>query len=108
MKSSGCRREPASIAGEGGVEAVCFADTRGSQVEIVQNIDRPLRHNREGAATTARTLVPVFLRPGETLVVWGEWQDADDCLPPASLGSVVGCEHVAEARTSPMSVGSPP
>ena len=32
--------EGVDITGERGVEAVCFADTRGSQVEIVQNIGR--------------------------------------------------------------------
>ncbi|WP_162183970.1 DEAD/DEAH box helicase family protein, partial [Streptomyces leeuwenhoekii] len=32
--------EGVDITGERGVEAICFADTRGSQVEIVQNIGR--------------------------------------------------------------------
>ncbi|MFF5705185.1 hypothetical protein ACFY7H_22155 [Streptomyces sp. NPDC012794] len=31
------------ITGVRGVEAICFADTRGPQVEIVQNIGRALR-----------------------------------------------------------------
>lgn len=35
--------EGVDITGERGVEAICFADTRGSQVEIVQNIRRALR-----------------------------------------------------------------
>lgn len=35
-------REGVDIRGERGVEAVCFADTRTSQVEIVQNIGRAL------------------------------------------------------------------
>ncbi|MEV6584113.1 DEAD/DEAH box helicase family protein, partial [Streptomyces sp. NPDC051582] len=34
--------EGVDITGERGVEAICFADTRGSQVEIVQNIGRAL------------------------------------------------------------------
>lgn len=53
------------ITGERGVEAVCFADTRGSQVEIVQNIGRALRLNRDGSTEIARIIVPVFLEPGE-------------------------------------------
>ncbi|WP_030980537.1 hypothetical protein [Streptomyces sp. NRRL S-1824] len=38
--------EGADITGERGVEAICFPDTRSSQVEIVQNIGRALRLNR--------------------------------------------------------------
>ncbi|MER6075491.1 Helicase associated domain protein [Streptomyces sp. NPDC001817] len=57
--------EGVDITGERGVEAVCFADTRGSQVEIVQNIGRALRLNRDGSTKTARIIVPVFLQPGE-------------------------------------------
>ncbi|MYS13635.1 DEAD/DEAH box helicase family protein, partial [Streptomyces sp. SID4982] len=57
--------EGVDIVGERGVEAVCFADTRGSQVEIVQNIGRALRPNPDGTAKTARIIVPVFLQPGE-------------------------------------------
>ncbi|MEV5011923.1 Helicase associated domain protein [Streptomyces sp. NPDC055692] len=57
--------EGVDITGERGVEAVCFADTRGSQVEIVQNIGRALRLNRDGSTKVARILVPVFLKPGE-------------------------------------------
>lgn len=57
--------EGVDITGERGVEAVCFADTRGSQVEIVQNIGRALRPNRDGSTKIARIIVPVFLRPGE-------------------------------------------
>ncbi|MFF4830101.1 Helicase associated domain protein [Streptomyces sp. NPDC001312] len=57
--------EGVDITGERGVEAVCFADTRGSQVEIVQNIGRALRLNRDGTTKVARILVPVFLKPGE-------------------------------------------
>ncbi|MFE6709933.1 Helicase associated domain protein [Streptomyces sp. NPDC057695] len=53
------------ITGERGVEAVCFADTRGSQVEIVQNIGRALRLNRDGSTKVARIIVPVFLEPNE-------------------------------------------
>ncbi|MFJ5901550.1 Helicase associated domain protein [Streptomyces sp. NPDC093064] len=57
--------EGVDITGERGVEAICFADTRGSQVEIVQNIGRALRLNRDGTTKVARIIVPVFLKPGE-------------------------------------------
>ncbi|MEV6029235.1 Helicase associated domain protein [Streptomyces sp. NPDC052036] len=57
--------EGVDIRGERGVEAVCFADTRSSQVEIVQNIGRALRPNLDGSTKTARIIVPVFLQPGE-------------------------------------------
>ncbi|MET8583607.1 Helicase associated domain protein [Streptomyces collinus] len=57
--------EGVDIRGERGVEAVCFVDTRGSQVEIVQNIGRALRPNLDGTTKTARIIVPVFLQPGE-------------------------------------------
>ncbi|MGW0949231.1 Helicase associated domain protein [Streptomyces sp. NPDC002623] len=57
--------EGVDITGERGVEAVCFADTRGSQVEIVQNIGRALRLNRDGSTKIARIIVPVFLEHGE-------------------------------------------
>ncbi|MFE0492941.1 Helicase associated domain protein [Streptomyces griseorubiginosus] len=57
--------EGVDITGARGVEAICFADTRGSQVEIVQNIGRALRPNPDGTAKTARIIVPVFLQPGE-------------------------------------------
>ncbi|MGA4803185.1 Helicase associated domain protein [Streptomyces lavendulocolor] len=57
--------EGVDIVGERGVEAVCFADTRGSQVEIVQNIGRALRPNKDGSTKVARIIVPVFLEPGE-------------------------------------------
>ncbi|MEV8129413.1 Helicase associated domain protein [Streptomyces sp. NPDC085944] len=57
--------EGVDITGERGVEAICFADTRGSQVEVVQNIGRALRPNRDGSTKVARIIVPVFLKPGE-------------------------------------------
>jgi hypothetical protein len=57
--------EGVDITGERGVEAICFADTRGSQVEIVQNIGRALRLNRDGSTKVARIIVPIFLEPGE-------------------------------------------
>jgi superfamily II DNA or RNA helicase len=57
--------EGVDITGERGVEAICFADTRGSQVEIVQNIGRALRPHRDGTTKIARIIVPVFLQPGE-------------------------------------------
>ncbi len=47
------------------MEAICFAGTRGSQVEIVQNIGRALRLNRDGSTKVARIILPVFLEPGE-------------------------------------------
>lgn len=53
------------ITGERGVEAVCFADTRGSQVEIVQYIGRALRLNKDGSTKVAQIIVPVFLEPNE-------------------------------------------
>ncbi|MDX3458882.1 Helicase associated domain protein [Streptomyces sp. ME02-8801-2C] len=68
--------EGVDITGERGVEAICFADTRGSQVEIVQNIGRALRPNPDGTAKTARIIVPVFLQPGE---------DPDDMVASASF-----------------------
>ncbi|WP_225638960.1 DEAD/DEAH box helicase [Streptomyces solaniscabiei] len=57
--------EGVDITGERGVEAICFADTRGSQLEIVQNIGRALRLNRDGSTKVARIIVPVFLKPDE-------------------------------------------
>ncbi|MDK9499294.1 Helicase associated domain protein [Streptomyces katrae] len=57
--------EGVDITGERGVEAICFADTRGSQVEIVQNIGRALRLDKNGSTKIARIIVPVFLEPGE-------------------------------------------
>ncbi|MFH9122826.1 DEAD/DEAH box helicase [Streptomyces globisporus] len=57
--------EGVDITGERGVDSICFADTRGSQVEIVQNIGRALRLNRDGSTKVARIIVPVFLEPNE-------------------------------------------
>ncbi|CAM5542437.1 helicase [Streptomyces badius] len=62
--------EGVNITGERGVEAVCFADTRGSQVEIVQNIGRALRLNKDGSTKVARIIVPVFLEPNEEPPTW--------------------------------------
>lgn len=72
--------EGVDIVGERGVEAVCFADTRGSQVEIVQNIGRALRPNPDGTTKTARIIVPVFLKPGE---------DPTDMVASASFAPLV-------------------
>ncbi|MEN8656340.1 Helicase associated domain protein [Streptomyces sp. 21So2-11] len=72
--------EGVDIVGERGVEAICFADTRGSQVEIVQNIGRALRPNLDGATKVARIIVPVFLAPGE---------DPDDMVASASFRPLV-------------------
>ncbi len=68
------------IVGTRGVEAVCFADTRGSQVEIVQNIGRALRPNPDGSTKVARIIVPVFLEPGE---------DPQDMVASASFRPLV-------------------
>ncbi|MFH9015310.1 Helicase associated domain protein [Streptomyces sp. NPDC017943] len=72
--------EGVDIVGERGVEAVCFADTRGSQVEIVQNIGRALRPNPDGTAKTARIIVPIFLKPSE---------DPTDMVASASFAPLV-------------------
>lgn len=72
--------EGVDITGERGVEAVCFADTRGSQVEIVQNIGRALRLNKDGSTKVARIIVPVFLQPGE---------DPQDMVASASFRPLV-------------------
>ncbi|MGA5193977.1 Helicase associated domain protein [Streptomyces exfoliatus] len=72
--------EGVDITGERGVEAVCFADTRGSQVEIVQNIGRALRLNKDGSTKVARIIVPVFLEPGE---------DPNDMVASASFRPLV-------------------
>ncbi|MFJ9703350.1 DEAD/DEAH box helicase [Streptomyces fradiae] len=72
--------EGVDITGERGVEAICFADTRGSQVEIVQNIGRALRLNRDGSTKVARIIVPVFLQPGE---------DPQDMVASASFRPLV-------------------
>ncbi len=72
--------EGVDITGERGVEAICFADTRSSQVEIVQNIGRALRPNRDGSTKVARIIVPVFLEPGE---------DPTDMVASASYAGLV-------------------
>ncbi|WP_159672624.1 DEAD/DEAH box helicase [Streptomyces mexicanus] len=72
--------EGVDITGERGVAAVCFADTRGSQVEIVQNIGRALRLNKDGSTKVARIIVPVFLEPGE---------DPTDMVASASFSPLV-------------------
>ncbi|MFF4323711.1 Helicase associated domain protein [Streptomyces sp. NPDC001568] len=72
--------EGVDITGERGVEAICFADTRGSQVEIVQNIGRALRPNPDGTTKVARIIVPVFLERGE---------DPGDMVASASFAPLV-------------------
>ncbi|MEV0487830.1 Helicase associated domain protein [Streptomyces sp. NPDC050508] len=72
--------EGVDIVGTRGVEAICFADTRGSQVEIVQNIGRALRPNPDGTTKTARIIVPIFLEPGE---------NPDDMVASASFRPLV-------------------
>ncbi|MFJ8704323.1 DEAD/DEAH box helicase [Streptomyces ardesiacus] len=91
--------EGVDIVGTRGVEAICFADTRGSQVEIVQNIGRALRPNPDGTQKTARIIVPVFLRPGE---------DPQDMVASASFAPLVAVlqglrshdEHLVEQLAS--------
>ncbi|MFI5727070.1 DEAD/DEAH box helicase [Streptomyces cyaneofuscatus] len=56
--------EGVDIRGKRGVQAVVFADTRSSPVEIVQIIGRALRQE-PGDGKISRILVPVFLEPGE-------------------------------------------
>ncbi|CAM5551293.1 helicase [Streptomyces badius] len=56
--------EGVDIRGKRGVQAVVFADTRSSPVEIVQIIGRALRQE-PGDGKVSRILVPVFLEPGE-------------------------------------------
>ncbi|MGW2231381.1 Helicase associated domain protein [Streptomyces formicae] len=56
--------EGADLTGKRGVDGVAFADTRGSVVDVVQNIGRALRQ-RPGEGKVARILVPVFLASDE-------------------------------------------
>ncbi|MEV7471996.1 Helicase associated domain protein, partial [Streptomyces kronopolitis] len=72
--------EGVDITGERGVDSICFADTRGSQVEIVQNIGRALRLNKDGSTKVARIIVPVFLEPNE---------DPSDMVASASFKPLV-------------------
>ncbi|MER8098452.1 DEAD/DEAH box helicase [Streptomyces goshikiensis] len=91
--------EGVDITGERGVEAICFADTRGSQVEIVQNIGRALRLNKDGSTKVARIIVPVFLGLGE---------DPKDMVASASYAGLVAVlqglrshdEHLVEQLAS--------
>jgi superfamily II DNA or RNA helicase len=91
--------EGVDITGERGVEAIVFADTRGSQVEIVQNIGRALRLNKDGSTKVARIIVPVFLEPGE---------DPTDMVASASFRPLVAVlqglrshdEHLVEQLAS--------
>ncbi|MER8225367.1 Helicase associated domain protein [Streptomyces sp. NPDC094143] len=91
--------EGVDIVGTRGVEAICFADTRGSQVEIVQNIGRALRPNPDGTQKTARIIVPVFLQPDE---------DPEDMVASASFAPLVAVlqglrshdEHLVEQLAS--------
>ncbi|MEU9862549.1 Helicase associated domain protein [Streptomyces sp. NPDC047971] len=91
--------EGVDIVGERGVQAVCFADTRGSQIEIVQNIGRALRPHPDGTAKTARIIVPVFLEAGE---------DPEDMVASASYAPLVAVlqglrshdEHLVEQLAS--------
>ncbi|SCD36518.1 hypothetical protein GA0115239_101034 [Streptomyces sp. BpilaLS-43] len=57
--------EGVGLTGERGIDSISFADTRGSQVEIVQDIGRALRLNREGNTKVVRIIVPIFPELGE-------------------------------------------
>ncbi|MFJ9034459.1 Helicase associated domain protein [Streptomyces sp. NPDC102274] len=91
--------EGVDITGERGVDSICFADTRGSQVEIVQNIGRALRLNKDGSTKVARIIVPVFLEPNE---------DPTDMVASASFRPLVAVlqglrshdEHLVEQLAS--------
>ncbi|MFF8963228.1 Helicase associated domain protein [Streptomyces globisporus] len=91
--------EGVDITGERGVDSICLADTRGSQVEIVQNIGRALRLNRDGSTKVARIIVPVFLEPNE---------DPTDMVASASFRPLVAVlqglrshdEHLVEQLAS--------
>jgi superfamily II DNA or RNA helicase len=56
--------EGVDVTGRRGVDGVVFADTRGSVVDVVQNVGRGLRQ-APGEGKVARIVVPVFLQPGE-------------------------------------------
>ncbi|RKN03099.1 DEAD/DEAH box helicase [Streptomyces radicis] len=56
--------EGVDIRGRRGVDTVVFADTRTSQVQIVQIIGRALRQEPD-EGKVARVVVPIFLAPGE-------------------------------------------
>ncbi|MFD3788733.1 Helicase associated domain protein [Streptomyces cyaneofuscatus] len=71
--------EGVDIRGKRGVQAVVFADTRSSPVEIVQIIGRALRQE-PGDGKVSRILVPVFLEPGE---------DPGDMMASSSYRSLV-------------------
>ncbi|GGT85053.1 hypothetical protein GCM10010289_00760 [Streptomyces violascens] len=53
------------ITGERGFEPSASQTPAAPQVEIVQNIGRALRLNKDGTTKVARIIVPVFLEPGE-------------------------------------------
>ncbi|GAA2445264.1 hypothetical protein GCM10010405_30880 [Streptomyces macrosporus] len=91
--------EGVDIVGTRGVEAVCFADTRASQVEIVQNIGRALRPNPDGTAKTARIIVPVFLTPGE---------DPSDMVASASFAPLVAVLQGLRSHDERLIERSPP
>ncbi|MFE6189139.1 Helicase associated domain protein [Streptomyces sp. NPDC056465] len=78
---SSCRvlGEGVDIRGKRGVQAVVFADTRSSPVEIVQIIGRGLRQD-PGEGKVSRIIVPVFLEPGE---------DPSDMMASPSYRSLV-------------------
>jgi predicted helicase len=91
--------EGVDITGQRGVEAVCFADTRGCQVEIVQNIGRALRLNKDGSTKVARIIVPVFLEPGE---------DPTDMVTSASFRPLVAVLQGLRSHDERAGVGVQP
>ncbi|WP_308295210.1 Helicase associated domain protein [Streptomyces sp. PSAA01] len=71
--------EGVDIRGKRGVNAVVFADTRSSPVQIVQITGRGLRQE-PGEGKVARLIVPIFLQPGE---------DPEDMMASASYRPLV-------------------
>ncbi|MET8682225.1 Helicase associated domain protein [Streptomyces sp. NPDC004647] len=71
--------EGVDIRGTRGVDAVFFADVRGSAIDIVQAVGRALRQE-PGEGKVARLIVPVFIAPGE---------DPQDMLASASYAPLV-------------------
>lgn len=62
--------EGVDITGGRGVEAICFADTRGSQVEIVQNIGRALRPTATALPRSPASSCPSSSSPARTPPTW--------------------------------------
>ncbi|RXS65325.1 helicase [Streptomyces sp. TM32] len=82
--------EGVDIRGKRGVDAVVFADTRSSPVEIVQITGRGLRQAPD-EGKVARLIVPVFLQPGE---------DPEDMMASASYRPLVAVLQGLRAHDS--------